>query len=219
MPIKKSEQKSRPVKESKPKQEGIKKPAKKTGIVRVLKEKELKKPTKKAVEMPVNTAPEAPGALRAQVELPKETVYEVVKASPASDLKVPVRKYFYSVGRRKESIATVRLLTRGSGQVMVNGKPFEQYFPYAEWREKAVSPLFAIGQAKNLDTEVTVSGGGVIGQAEAMRHAIARALLKLNPIFRKSLRKNGFLTRDPRMKERKKYGLKRARRAPQWSKR
>lgn len=215
MPIKKSEQKSRPVKESKPKQEGVKKPVKKTGVARVAKEKESKKTPVEVVEIPVKEQP-----LPVKEQPLKEQAVPAVEAPLAGlGLKAPIRKYFYAVGRRKESIATVRLLTRGSGQVMVNGKPFEQYFPYTEWREKAVSPLFAIGQAKNLDTEVTVSGGGVIGQAEAMRHAIARALLKLNPIFRKSLRKNGFLTRDPRMKERKKYGLKRARRAPQWSKR
>lgn len=194
-------------KEEKSKKE-TKKPAKKTGVVRVAKEKEQKKALVEVTAVPPKEQP------------PKEQATPVVEPSVMGvESKVPVRKYFYAIGRRKESIATVRLLTRGSGQVMVNGKPFEQYFPYVQWREVATSPLFVIGQAKNLDTEVTVSGGGVIGQAEAMRHAIARALLKLNPIFRKSLRKNGFLTRDPRMKERKKYGLKRARRAPQWSKR
>ncbi len=194
-------------KEEKPKKEA-KKPLKKVSAPRPGKEKEAKK---------TEVAP-----MITQIkEQPSEEQAAPATPAPAegAEPKIPIRKYFYAVGRRKESIATVRLLTRGSGQVVVNGKPFEQYFPYFEWREKAISPLFAIGQAKNLDTEVRVLGGGIIGQAEAMRHAIAHALLKLNPIFRKSLRKNGFLTRDPRMKERKKYGLKRARRAPQWSKR
>lgn len=185
-----------------------KKPAKKAGALRVTKDKESKKAPIEATAASVKEQPL------------KEPTAPVTEASRTQgELKVPVRKYFYAIGRRKESTASVRLLTRGSGQATVNGKPLEQYFTYSEWREVATSPLFAIGQAKNLDTEARVSGGGMTGQAEAVRHAIARALLKLNPIFRKSLRKNGFLTRDPRMKERKKYGLKRARRAPQWSKR
>ncbi len=127
--------------------------------------------------------------------------------------------YIYSLGRRKSASATVRLYKNGKGEVTVNGKPLNEYFPTIELRRIVLSPLVGVGQDDKLDVTAKVLGGGVKGQAEAIRHAISRTLEKLNPNFRKALKKHGYLTRDPRVKERKKPGLKRARRRPQWAKR
>lgn len=124
-----------------------------------------------------------------------------------------------TVGRRKTSVARVRLTTGGKGVITVNGKTMEQYFPDEFWQMTVTSPLTLVGQRKNVDISVLTNGGGVNGQAEAVRHGIARALQKMDPDMRSTLKKAGFLRRDPREKERKKYGLKRARRAPQFSKR
>ncbi len=129
------------------------------------------------------------------------------------------KSYLYAVGRRKEASARVRLIPGGKGTIVVNAKPLEQYFP-VQWHQQAIrNPLIAVGQDVQFDITVKVSGGGVNGQAEAVRHGISRALLLVDPNFRKTLRRAGYLTRDPRAKERKKPGLKRARRAPQWKKR
>lgn len=127
-------------------------------------------------------------------------------------------RYAGGVGRRKTAIARVRL-TKGKGAVSVNERPINQYFFLARYRDVAVAPLTQMKLDSQYDVTVHVRGGGVAAQAEAVRHGIARALLVTNPEFRKRLRNLGFLTRDPRMVERKKYGLKKARRAPQWSKR
>lgn len=190
-------------------------PAKKTSTIK----KEPKKSVRKtgALRVDKTRKDEAEHEAEPRVEAPEEQAEQFAERAPS--VSPTARKYFYGVGRRKESTATVKLFTRGASQITINGKPLQKYFTYLEWQEKVTSPLVAVGQLKNLDIDAKVQGGGIIGQAEAVRHAIARALLKLNPVFRKSLRKSGFLTRDPRMKERKKYGLKRARRAPQWSKR
>lgn len=128
-------------------------------------------------------------------------------------------EYLYGVGRRKSAIAQVRVLKKGKGQVVVNGKDYQKYFGTAEWQERVLSPLKIVGQADKLDISVKISGGGTAAQADAIRHGMSRALLLLNPNFKKPLKKAGFLTRDPRKKERKKPGLKRARKAPQWVKR
>lgn len=125
---------------------------------------------------------------------------------------------FYGTGRRKESIARVRLVA-GDGRVVVNGKDLDQYFGLATLKAIVRQPLVLTDTANRYDVLVTVEGGGYTGQAGAIRHGIARALLKVDNELRPSLKKAGFLTRDPRMKERKKYGLKAARRAPQFSKR
>lgn len=123
-----------------------------------------------------------------------------------------------AVGRRKRASARVRV-DKGSGVIVVNGKKMQEYFPYFEQQEVVMAPLKALAKDKDLDFSVKVAGGGSKGQAIAVQLGIARALLKWNEDFKKTLKSLGFLTRDPRIKERKKPGLKKARRAPQWSKR
>ena len=115
------------------------------------------------------------------------------------------KPYLYGTGRRKSSVARVHLFENGTGSITINGRDIDEYFG-----------LETLGK---VDIVATVEGGGVSGQAGALRHGVARALLLVNPDYRPILKKAGFLTRDPRMKERKKYGLKAARRAPQFSKR
>ena len=125
----------------------------------------------------------------------------------------------HGLGRRKCAIANVSLIKRGKGDITVNGKDYKQVFTTFELQRTVKEPLTAISQDDKLDVNAKVMGGGVTGQAEAIRLGISRALVKLNPIFKKALKKHKYLTRDPRVKERKKPGLKRARRAPQFSKR
>lgn len=127
--------------------------------------------------------------------------------------------YYYAIGRRKSSIAQIRLYKKGGGEIKINDKNFNIYFPREEWQSIILSPLKAMGQLNKLNVVIKVRGGGVKAQSEAIRLGISRALLKLNPIFKRGLKKYGFLTRDPRVKERKKPGLKKARKAPQWQKR
>ena len=129
------------------------------------------------------------------------------------------RKYFYGTGRRKSSVARVRVYENGTGSITINGRDIDNYFGLDTLKMVVRQPLNTTGLIGKVDVNVTVVGGGVSGQAGAIRHGIARALCKANPELRGDLKKAGFLTRDPRMKERKKYGLKAARRAPQFSKR
>lgn len=123
-----------------------------------------------------------------------------------------------AVGRRKTAAARVRL-TAGTGTVTVNGKALKEYFTLRLWQEKVLSPLTLTGREKQLDVSVRVLGGGVNGQADAVRHGIARALVRWNEELKPTLRAAGYLTRDPRAKERKKPGLRKARRGHQWRKR
>ncbi len=127
-------------------------------------------------------------------------------------------KSYYGTGRRKHSVARVRLYA-GSGNVTINGRTIDDYFGLETLKLIVRQPLELTETAAQFDIVCTVAGGGVTGQAGAIRHGVARALLQFNPELRSALKKAGFLTRDPRMKERKKYGLKAARRAPQFSKR
>ena len=127
--------------------------------------------------------------------------------------------YMYGTGRRKSSVARVHLFPNGTGKITVNGRDIEEYFGLETLKMVVRQPLNATNTLGKVDIVATVEGGGVSGQAGALRHGISRALLLVNPEFRPILKKAGFLTRDPRMKERKKYGLKGARRAPQFSKR
>ena len=129
------------------------------------------------------------------------------------------RPYFYGTGRRKKSVARVRLY-QGTGSVKVNGRELDEYFGLETLKLIVRQPLTLTGTLDKFDIECRVAGGGVTGQAGAIRHGIARALLQYNSEeLRPALKKAGFLPRDPRMKQRKKYGLKAARRAPQFSKR
>lgn len=129
------------------------------------------------------------------------------------------RPYFYANGKRKTSIATVRLYTNGKGVVTVNKRTLEHYFPVFTDQDKIIAPLRITNTQKMFDVTVSVFGGGIHSQAEAVRHGISKALLEYSAPLRTTLKPLGFLTRDPRVKERKKYGLHRARRAPQFSKR
>ncbi len=128
------------------------------------------------------------------------------------------KPYFYGTGRRKSSVARVRLYP-GTGAITINGRPIDEYFGLETMHLIVNQPFAVTGTESKFDVVVNVRGGGFSGQAGAIRHGISRALLLADDSFRVSLKKAGFLTRDPRMKERKKYGLKAARRAPQFSKR
>ncbi|ALI32673.1 30S ribosomal protein S9 [Weissella cibaria] len=125
---------------------------------------------------------------------------------------------YYGTGRRKNSVARVRLVP-GNGNITINGRSAEQYIPFANLREVMVQPFNVTETLGNYDVLVNVNGGGFSGQSGAIRHGISRALLQVDPDFRAALKKAGLLTRDARMKERKKPGLKKARKASQFSKR
>lgn len=123
-----------------------------------------------------------------------------------------------AVGRRKRASARVRI-EKGEGKIIINGKDFKVYFPHFEQQDIVMSALKTLAKEKDLNVSVKVVGGGKKGQAVAVCHGIARALVEWNEEFKKTLKTQGLLTRDSRIKERKKFGLKKARRAPQWSKR
>ena len=131
----------------------------------------------------------------------------------------PKKDYMYGTGRRKSSVARVHLFPNGTGSITINGRDIEEYFGLDTLKLIVRQPLVTTNTLGKVDVEATVKGGGVSGQAGAIRHGIARALVVLDESYRPALKAAGFLTRDPRMKERKKYGLKAARRAPQFSKR
>ena len=124
-----------------------------------------------------------------------------------------------NTGRRKSSVARVKVMENGSGVITVNGKKLEEYFGLGTLQYIVKQPLVLLGLEEKIDVSVNVQGGGLTGQAGAIRHAIARGLVKVNETYKAELKNAGFLTRDARAKERKKYGLKKARKAPQYSKR
>ena len=128
------------------------------------------------------------------------------------------KPYFYGTGRRKSSVARVRLYP-GTGAITINGRSIDEYFGLDTLKLIVNQPFGVTGNTGKFDIVCTVAGGGFSGQAGAIRHGVARALLNVDANYRPALKAAGFLTRDPRMKERKKYGLKAARRAPQFSKR
>ena len=165
---------------------------------------------KPAVKAAVKKATPAVKTATAKVHAPAKEHKEPVKADKGESCR--------AVGRRKCAAARVRI-SRGSGIITVNGREFKKYFSHFSLQEAVLAPLKAVGKDKDLDVSVKVVGGGIKGQADAVKHGIARALVKWNEDFRKSFKTIGMLTRDARVKERKKFGLKRARRAPQWSKR
>ncbi|MBP9759789.1 MAG: 30S ribosomal protein S9 [Candidatus Pacebacteria bacterium] len=130
-----------------------------------------------------------------------------------------ITRYTEAVGRRKTSTARARITPASKQEVVVNGKPVADYFPTDTMRTIAVSPFHIEGLEQKFTVTVKVTGGGICSQSGAVRHAIARALTAFEETLRKPLKVEGYLKRDPRMKERRKFGLKKARRAPQWSKR
>lgn len=127
-------------------------------------------------------------------------------------------KYYYGIGRRKRAVARIRLY-KGDGKFNINKKTLPVYFKNAILQDLILEPFKSVGQENKFDAKISVLGGGAKGQAEAIRLGISRALVKKNQTYKVPLKKSGFLTRDPREKERKKPGLKKARRAPQWAKR
>jgi small subunit ribosomal protein S9 len=184
-------------------------------------------PKKPAVKKAAKSAKPAAAPRKRAVkkeEAPVEVVAAVIEKEPKTEvntLTVPksaAGQNYYAVGKRKTAVAQV-ILTVGTGAITVNELPFEGYFQTADLRNVVNMAAVSIGIEKSLNIRAKIHGGGIHAQAEAMRHAISRALLLLNPEVRRTLKKQGFLTRDPRVKERKKPGLKRARRAPQFSKR
>ena len=182
-------------------------PPKKPALKRVAKKTPIKKATKKE---------EAAGASAPEVvtRAPKPTV--PAEAAPKERAQ---ERYWEAVGRRKTAVARVRLFTRGEKSMAVNLKPLAEYFRYPRLQSIASEAVDIMKSTDRFRVSAKVSGGGLHAQAEAIRHGTARALVLFNPDFRKRLKRAGFLTRDPRMKERKKFGLKGARRAPQWAKR
>ena len=147
--------------------------------------------------------------MRQSKEEEKPTLAETIKG-----------EYYYGMGRRKTAVARVRLFPNGDGSITVNGKSVQGYFGTRDTHKATISAPFRVLDLGDTYTmSIRVVGGGTSGQAGAIRHALARALVRMNPEFKAALRKAGYLTRDPRMKERKKPGLKRARKAPQYTKR
>lgn len=153
----------------------------------------------------------------------KKTAKKIIKvAKPKEIEKTPEKKtdgYLEAIGKRKTAVARVRLFAKGESGFLINNKSYQSYFPTIEMQQIAAASLEKMNCFNQFGVQVKVRGGGLHAQAEAVRHGIARALLLFNPDFRKRLKSAGFLTRDARMRERKKFGLKRARRAPQWAKR
>jgi len=164
--------------------------------------KEAKKETKKEKPKPKKT------------EKPKK-----ILAKPEIESTLKSSRYWEAIGRRKTAVARVRLLTRGGKEILVNEKSYQKYFPTLDLWEIVTAPLKKMKSLERFQVIARIKGGGIHAQAEALSHGISRTLVKFNPDFRKRLKKSGFLTRDSRMRERKKFGLKRARRAPQWAKR
>jgi small subunit ribosomal protein S9 len=155
---------------------------------------------------------------------PKKTAAKAKTEKVEKEMEVAAEtskggSYLYAIGRRKTAIAKVRLIKNGKGLMTVNGRPMEEFFTTHESRSMIVAPIKIAGLEGAVDVSADVVGGGIMGQADAIRLGISRALCELNPTYRKTLKKLGYLKRDPRAKERKKPGLRKARRAPQWSKR
>jgi small subunit ribosomal protein S9 len=173
---------------------------------------QVKSVKKKPVKKPVQKSPKKPAK-----KVVKSLAPDLADESAEQDLR-PI-KYYEAVGRRKRSIARVRLFTRGGNGFSVNKREYVRYFPTFELQALADGALRKMKVMDKFNVSAFVRGGGVSGQAEAVRHGTARALVKFNPDFRKRLKRAGFLRRDPRKTERKKFGLKGARRAPQWAKR
>jgi len=196
-----------------PKKISIKKKPKKVSKVKKTIGREKKKAVVKAKSLEKKRKP-----VKKLAEIAIEKPKEVAKIAPAEEVK-KLPAPIWTTGKRKNAIAKVQLLPGGRGEIFVNKKDYKEYFPWFEFQEIVTSPLKKAGQVGKFQFRIKASGGGTRGQAEAVRLGIARALDKLNHEWHEPLKRAGFLTRDARKKERKKPGLKRARRAPQWQKR
>ena len=185
--------------------------------------KTTKKPEEKEVEKTLVEQTVAKNPIFAPVENTADDIAESdINAEIAQALKETAGKpdrYFEAIGRRKTAVARIRLYTKGDKEFVVNDMPYMKYFQTIEDQESAVASMKKMKCLDKFRITVVVKGGGHRAQAEAIRHGTARVLVDFNANFRKRLRKAGFLTRDPRMRERKKFGLKRARKSPQWAKR
>jgi len=159
---------------------------------------------------------ESSSPLKSPLSAHKEETQKKAKEEKQTEKQT---KYLKGLGRRKTSTARIRLFNEEGGIFSVNEKPLEKYFPTLELQKTVLSPFEKMSCLGQFNVKVLVNGGGLNSQAEAIRNGIAKALVLFNPEFRKRLKKAGYLTRDSRMRERKKFGLKRARRAPQWQKR
>lgn len=194
----------------------------KTKTKKKAEKKETKKKTKKKVEKKpkVLKVKEKKKAKKSKVEKkPSITPVAKDKAREKKEKIIKPERYYQAEGRRKTSVARVRIWTKGEKQFLVNGKPLEKYFFTLELQKTALASLEKMKCQDKFKVSVIVRGGGISSQAEAIRHGTARILVIFNPDFRKRLKKAGFLRRDSRMRERKKFGLRRARRAKQWRKR
>lgn len=167
--------------------------------------------------------------MKKKTKAKKTIIKKAKKPAPKAEVKVlkpepqlspeTVGRYLEAIGRRKTSVARVRLFQNSPFSIFVNQKPYESYFPTYELKHIVTAPISKTNLAKNFSINVKVQGGGIHSQAEAVRHGISRVLEKREPELRKMLKPLGFLKRDPRMKERRKFGLKKARKSPQWAKR
>ena len=195
------------------KEEKVKK-TKTPAAVKKMEEKKLEPKTSEAIEIKVPAPVTVPVEVKDDGDgmLPEDFIME-------KDIASKPDRYFEATGRRKTAVARVRLFTRGEKQFMVNGKQYTEYFGLVADQETAVASMKKMKCLDKFKVTVIVNGGGRSAQAEAVRHGTARVLVDFNNNFKKRLRKVGFLTRDPRMRERKKFGLKRARKSPQWAKR
>ena len=149
----------------------------------------------------------------------QEALHRVASHQPKTKPVADKRDYISTVGRRKEAVARVRLFSGGKGDVIINGRPLNLYFTHYDNQMVVLQSLKLLGLDTKYNVEIKVIGGGKVGQTEAIRHGISRALLEVDPAHRAQLKPQGLLTRDSRVKERKKPGLKKARRGPQFSKR
>lgn len=199
--------------------------AKKPAVKKAAPKKTAEKADKKEVvkkTAPKKAAPkkkEAEASVAVKQEKAKaKTVVSKKKNNKEISFSIEGKKYFYAVGKRKSAVARVRLYEKGTGKIEINGRDIRDYF-FGILAQNAVNPMKLTENQKNFDVTVKVLGGGVAAQSDAARHGIARALVEADPALRSILKKAGYLTRDARVKERKKPGLKRARRSPQWAKR
>ena len=183
-------------------------------VVKKPEEKELEKTLveQTVVKNPIFSTPQTIADDIAEADISAEIAQALKETAGKPD------RYFEAIGRRKTAVARIRLYTKGDKEFIVNDMPYTKYFQTIEDQESAVSSMKKMKCLDKFRITVVVKGGGHTAQAQAVRHGTARVLVDFNANFRKRLRKAGFLTRDPRMRERKKFGLKRARKAPQWAK-